>query len=133
MIESEGILYLEYEDALSVWAVFFEWTPQQVEDQIRNRNGIESALARPRQFQLYYDADIALQAAVLAHGIAEGQPFIEGNKRAAYSVSVAFLGANGYNLTASRQEVGDWIEELATTNLPEEDLAIRIRVVLVSG
>ena len=38
-------------------------------------------MARPATYAHYEKADLALQAAVLAHGLAEGQLFIEGNKR----------------------------------------------------
>jgi len=52
----------------------------------------------------YEDADIARQAAVLAHGIAETQPFIEGNKRTALACLALFLDLNGYTVTASQHE-----------------------------
>jgi prophage maintenance system killer protein len=46
---------------------------------------LESALGRPRAHAHYDGVDLALQAAVLAHGLAEGQFFIDGNKRSASS------------------------------------------------
>ncbi len=39
----------------------------------------------------YEHADLALQAAVLAHGIAEAQPFLDGNKRRALVALVTCL------------------------------------------
>lgn len=130
MREFEGVLYLEYEDALDVYATIFDCTPREAQDQLRNRDGLESALARPTHYLAYYGADLALQTAVLAHGIAEGQHFVEGNKRTAYFAAITFLGANGFSLDAPQMEVQNWIEELSQ-GLNEEELASRIRPVLV--
>ncbi len=52
-------------------------------------------------FAQYADADLALQAAVLVHAIAEGQAFVDGNKRTALIAMDAFLEANGYALDVS--------------------------------
>ncbi len=49
----------------------------------------------------YQQADLALQAAVLAHGIAETQPFVDGNKRDALIALITFLELNGYVLDAN--------------------------------
>jgi prophage maintenance system killer protein len=53
--------------------------------------------------------DLALQATVLAHGIAEGQQFIDGNKRMALIAMLAFLEVNGCRVEASDPELADWI------------------------
>jgi len=37
---------------------------------------------------------------VLAHGIAESQPFLDGNKRLALVAMLTFLKANGYRIDA---------------------------------
>jgi hypothetical protein len=49
----------------------------------------------------YEAADLALQAAVLAHGIAEGQPLIDGNKRTALIAMLTFLEINGVRIEAT--------------------------------
>jgi hypothetical protein len=74
----EFVAYLELEDALELYAAIIGGTAAQAEDHLRNRSGLESALARPETYAHYEDADLALQAAVLAHGIAESQCFIDG-------------------------------------------------------
>jgi death-on-curing protein len=56
----------------------------------------------------YEDADLALQAAMLAHGIAESQCFIDGNKRLALVAMLAFLEVNGYAVEASRPRKRAW-------------------------
>ncbi len=68
---------------------------------------------RPRTHAHYQNADIASQAAALAHGIAETQPFIEGNKRTALAALLTFLAVNGYELNASQDERADWILRLS--------------------
>ncbi len=92
MIAGEGgLLYLEIEDVLVLYGAVFSCTEQEAADQLRSHEGLESALSRPLMYAHYQAADLALQAAVLAHGIAEGQPFIEGNKRTAALACITFL------------------------------------------
>lgn len=76
---------------------------------MRNKAGLESALARPEAYAHYQAADLALQAAVLAHGLAEGQQFIDGNKRTALIAMLTFLEINGWHIEASDPELADWI------------------------
>jgi hypothetical protein len=49
-------------------------TPAEASNQLRSRDGLAGALARPATHAHYEEVDLALQAAVLAHGIAETQP-----------------------------------------------------------
>lgn len=93
-------------------------------------DGLEIALARPLMYAHYQAADIALQAAALAHGIAESQPFIDGNKRTAELAFLAFLEENGFHLLASESSLAGWIHALSA-NLTVEELAERIRACLV--
>ena len=46
---------------------------------------------------------------MLAHGIAEGQPFLDGNKRLALVAMLTFLEANGYRIDATDPELANWI------------------------
>jgi death-on-curing protein len=71
-----------------------------------------------------------LQAAVLAHGIAEGQLYIDGNKRLALVAMLTFLVVNGYRVDASDPTLVEWILNLAAGTTPEE-LAERLRATLV--
>ena len=84
------------------------------------------ALSRPPAYGYYQEADLALHAAVLAHGIAETQPFVEGNKRTASLACIAFLEENGYRLAVSPDEMEMWILELST-GLTAEEFAENIR------
>jgi prophage maintenance system killer protein len=46
---------------------------------------------------------------VLAEGIAEGQNFLDGNKRIALAVMLDFLEQNGYALAVPDDEVAVWM------------------------
>jgi len=130
MIEFEDILYLELKDVLVLYSARFECSPEEAADQLRSRDGLESAPARPQQHAYYYQADIATQAAILTHGIAEGQPFVEGNKRTAGDVCITFLKHNGYALATTQENIAAWILDLSA-GLSEKELAAHIRDVLI--
>ncbi len=67
-----------------------------------------------------------MQAAVLAHGIAEGQLFVDGNKRTALIAMLTFLEINGLRVDAPDRELADWILSLSAGAAPER-LAERVR------
>jgi death-on-curing protein len=129
-MDEDAFFYLDIENVIDLYAEFIGCTEQEAADQIRNRSGLESALARPRTYAYYQNADLSLQAAALAHGIAEGQHFIDANKRMASITMRAFLFFNGYQITASQQERAAWILRLSAGGTVEE-LATRIRATLV--
>lgn len=83
-------IYLTLGDVLELHALIIDATPAEAANQLRNQPGLESALARPETYAHYQAADLALQATVLAHGIAEGQQFIDGNKRTALIAMLTF-------------------------------------------
>jgi death on curing protein len=59
---------------------------------------LESAKARAQHAAFYGQADLIEQAAALTNGIARNQPFVDGNKRTAWTVCRAFLELNGQPL-----------------------------------
>ena len=63
---------------------------------------------------------------MLAHGLAESQAFLDGNKRLALVSMLTFLEANGYRVEATDPELADWIIDLSA-NLTPEQLAESIR------
>jgi death on curing protein len=69
---------------------------------------------------------------VLAHGIAEGQFFVDGNKRLALVAMLTFLELNGYRVQAPDPELATWILDLAAGTTPEQ-LAGRIRATLTAN
>ena len=119
-------IYLTLEDILELYAAIIGGTTAQAGDQLRNHSGLESALDRPATHAHYERADLATQAAVLAHGIAEGQPFLDGNKRLALVAMLTFLEVNGFSVPVPDRQLADWVISLSTGTTPEE-LAERIR------
>jgi death-on-curing protein len=112
-------VYLTLADVLELHALIIGATAAEAADQLRNRAGLESAIARPETYAHYQDADLALQAAVLAHGIAEGQQFIDGNKRTALIAMLVFLEMNGWRVEASDPDLADWILSFSRGATPE--------------
>ncbi len=95
---------------------------------VRDENGLEAALARPRQRWHYKpDSDLATLAAAYAFGIAKAHPFVDGNKRTAFLTAMIFLGLNGKDLDATEPEVVQTIIALAEGSLKEAQFAAWIR------
>ena len=107
--EVEEFLYLELDDALEIYGAIIASSAAQAADHLRNRDALAGALARPINYAHYENADLALQAAVLAHGIAETQPFVDGNKRTALVAMLTFVELNGFTVDATDSELADWI------------------------
>jgi death-on-curing protein len=112
-------VYLTLADVLELHALLIGTTAAEAADQLRNRAGLESAIARPETYAHYQDADLALQATVLAHGIAEAQQFIDGNKRTALIAMLVFLEINGWRVEASDPELADCILSFSSGATPE--------------
>lgn len=121
-----NVVYLDIDDVLGFYADLFGLSVEQAADHLRDRSRLEAALARPSQHAHYMEADLAQQAAALAHGIAEGQPFVDGNKRVTLATMRAFLLANGFQVSASQVERAAWILDLHS-GLTVEQLAERVR------
>jgi death-on-curing protein len=93
---------------------------------VRDRGLLESALARPENLYAYGEPSLPKLAAAYAFGIARNHPFVDGNKRTALVAAEAFLGLNGFDLTADDVEAVRIFLALAAGELSEEELAARI-------
>jgi death on curing protein len=62
---------------------------------VRDPSALEAALARPQTG--YYD-DLIQEAAALWESLSQNHPCVDGNRRVAVTVTVAFLRANGYRV-----------------------------------
>ena len=95
---------------------------------VRDENGLEAALARPRQ-KWHYDSgvDLATLAAAYAFGLVKAHAFNDGNKRAAFLTAVIFLGLNGKDLDATEADVVQAMTALAAGSLSETEMATWIR------
>jgi death-on-curing protein len=107
------VIYLTVDDLLAVHAEVMGCTEAEAEGRLRSLDRLEGALARPLWHAQYGDPDVAHLAAVLAHGIAEGQHFMDGNKRTAFLAMVVFLARNGHGLSAEGDVMAAWIIDLA--------------------
>lgn len=83
-------------------------------------------MARPQHAAHYASADLATQAATLLWGIAEHQPFVDGNKRTALVVTLTFLALNGYVVALSEDERVELMFEIAD-GLGVDEVAERLR------
>ena len=92
-------------------------------DGIRDRGLLESALARPLNKLAYGESGITTLAAAYGFGIARNHPFIDGNKRTALASMIVFLGLNGLDLDAPREEATAMILSLAAGEITEDLLA----------
>jgi death-on-curing protein len=92
---------------------------------VRDPGLLESALARPRNLVTYSDRPPSLHrlAAAYAKGIVANHPFVDGNKRTAFTLSVTFLRLNGLQLTAPKGDRVLTFWGLADGSISEEQLA----------
>ena len=83
---------------------------------IRDLGSLESALARP--FQSFGNEELypspILKAAALLESILINHPFIDGNKRTAYTLVRLFLNSNSLDFSASQDEKYDFIISTAS-------------------
>ena len=63
------------------------------------------------------------KAAQLCYGIANNHPFTDGNKRTALHSMYVYLIINGFDITASQQEVENLIINVAAGNMTNVELA----------
>lgn len=96
---------------------------------IRDRGALESALTRPKNRLAYGDPkpDIAALAAAYAYGVISNHPFVDGNKRTAFTVCRTFLKLNGYDIDATPEEKYRTFLRLAKGETSESGLARWIR------
>jgi len=90
---------------------------------IRDKNLLDSALARPKNLASYEDPSVFKLAAAYAFGIAKNHPFVDGNKRVALVVSGTFLYLNGWELNAPEAETANLFFDLAEGKIAEKELA----------
>jgi death on curing protein len=104
LADADEVQYVSLDEALALYAEIRGLTREAVDMEIRDISLLDSALTRPRNAAHYAAADLAEQAATLIWGIAENQPFIDGNKRIALVVTLTFLAVNGHHLEMSDDE-----------------------------
>lgn len=86
---------------------------------LRDEGLLESALHRPQQAFNYSTPSIFELAAAYATGIIRNHPFLDGNKRAGFMAAYVFLGANGWEIDATEEEVVLQTLALAASEIDE--------------
>jgi death-on-curing protein len=106
---------------------------------VRDRAALESAVATPQATfgGEFLHSSIFEMAAAYAFHIAENQPFVDGNKRAALNAALLFLGLNGWDVDdpderlyaamlglsrgdVNKPELAKTLEELATPYVDDD-------------
>jgi death on curing protein len=92
---------------------------------VRDLGLLESSLARPKNLFAYSEETLSLAqlAACYAKGIVANHPFVDGNKRIAFTVSVTFLRLNGLKLNAPKEERVLKFWALAAGDISEDQLS----------
>ena len=87
---------------------------------LRDRNLLESALARPQQHLACAESPSMIEmAAAYTVGIVRNHPFVDGNKRTGFVVGILFLEVNGYRFAASEEDAAQAVLNLASGELDE--------------
>lgn len=87
---------------------------------VRDRSALAGACARPLQIMAYGDnPSITDMAASLCAGIVGSHPFIDGNKRSAFTAMVELLNVNGYSFKSSQATVYNMMIGLASGAINE--------------
>lgn len=96
---------------------------------IRDTNMLESAIHRP--FATYAGKDlyesIYQKSAALIHSIAKNHPFLDGNKRTAFTSGYTLLKVNGIRFSAESKEVVGFMSRVANKNLSVDEIADWLR------
>lgn len=102
-------------------------------DGLREPGLLDSALMQPEAAHYYGQGDLAAIAAAYAFHIAQNQPFIDGNKRAAMGSALTFLRLNGYPPARfDGDELYDAMIAIAEKRLDKAGLAAMFRARLGS-
>lgn len=93
---------------------------------IRDEGLLVSALAQPQAsfFGELLHPTIHEQAAAYLFHLAKNYPFVDGNKRTAFAVTVVFLGLNGYRLNLASGDAYSLVIQVATGEISKAELAL---------
>ena len=116
------MVYLELDHILALHALVIAQSGGAAG--IRNRDGLESAVAGPKMTfdgdDLY--PDLIAKAAALGHSLVLNHPFVDGNKRVGHAAMEVMLVLNGFEITASVEEQEAVILAVAAGEMSRERL-----------
>lgn len=104
MVNEETVIYLTVPEVIEIHAQTMESMDTNPAP-LRSEDLLHSAVMRPQSVAYYGGADLVEQAASLATGISQNQPFLDGNKRTAYAAMITFLDINGLEVRADSTEI----------------------------
>ncbi|MDO9213486.1 MAG: type II toxin-antitoxin system death-on-curing family toxin [Methylococcales bacterium] len=91
---------------------------------VRDEALLDSALSRPQNLYHYQQVDIFDLAASYAEGLSGNHPFIDGNKRTAFTAAGLFLELNGYQVESEKDNEQEILFlRLAESKVSLEELA----------
>jgi len=95
----------------------------------RDEAAIEAALHRPLRKHEYGGPDLDLLdlAAAYVYGLATAHGYVDGNKRAAWAICVAFLSLNGHKLEGEDLDKFTSIIALVERQMTEAEFAAKLR------
>lgn len=96
---------------------------------MRDRGGLESALAQPRMSFGGEDLYPSLEekAAALGFSLIMNHPFVDGNKRIGHAAMELFLRANGRRIVAKLDDAEQMILSVAASQASREELTTWIK------
>jgi death-on-curing protein len=92
---------------------------------LRSEDLLASAIQRAQAAAYYGGADLVAQACVLAVGISQNQPFLDGNKRTATHSLVVFLALNGVEYMGDEFALADQVVAVAEREGSLEDATLQ--------
>ncbi len=92
---------------------------------VRDVNLLDSAIHRPQASFASVDlyARLSEKAAALLHSLVMNHPFVDGNKRTAFTAADIFLRLNGWKLDASEKQLYSFVMSIANGDMPFEQIA----------
>ena len=95
---------------------------------LRDEGLLESAMASPLNHFQYGETDIYLLASSYAYALTSNHPFVDGNKRTAFTAAGVFLELNGHQLRASESDAVNAVLALSKGELGSEDFGNWLRI-----
>lgn len=119
--------FLDVDDVMAVHEVLLDEHGGQ--SGIRDRGMLESAVGTPSATfdGEFLHEDVFAMAAAYAFHIAENQPFIDGNKRAAIGAALVFLDLNDADIPEATDALYEAMIGFATRRLGKSGLADLLR------
>jgi death-on-curing protein len=88
---------------------------------------LDSALTSPQNHFAHGESDVFQLAAIYAHALTQNHPFVDGNKRVAFTVAVTFLERNGFRLSGPEYEAVQIVLDLSYRKSDASALAAWLR------